>query len=111
MQYLERAIGCKYVALNSAAALNTVYQALIRDDDQLLQAAAHDQLVAAQAQARKDQHMLAWASVLLKPEVFRVQEACELLEQTAVGHAVPGSSSKALQGGHVLLLSKHDSTV
>ena len=75
-QELERAIDCKYVAVDAVTALVTVYQAL--------------QQTAPKGDPRV-RH--SWAKVLLHPSLGRVEEACDLLEQAAFGvlTAPPGA--------------------
>ena len=40
-----------------------------------------------------------WAEVLLRPELNRIEEACELLQQAAARMAAAGEGSTALSGG------------
>ena len=43
--------------------------------------------------------LVKWAEVLLRPELNRIEEACELLQQAAAGMAAAGERSSALSGG------------
>ena len=40
-----------------------------------------------------------WAEVLLRPELNRIEEACELLQQAAARMAAAGEGSTVLSGG------------
>ena len=67
MQELEDAVRCKYVAANAVNALQQVYQ-----------------VVGNTSPHEKEAAQQAWAKILLKPELRRAAEACQLLEQTAL---------------------------
>ena len=43
--------------------------------------------------------LVKWAEVLLRPELNRIEEACELLQQVAAGMASAGEGPTALSGG------------
>lgn len=80
LQELEKALSCKYVAANALNALQQVYQ--------LMGNSSRD----------KAQAFQAWASILLKPELGRVAEACQLLEQVALEKVQLGGSYAQAQG-------------
>ena len=65
-QELENALSCKYVASNAVNALQQVYQLLGSNPQE------------------KERSLQSWARILLKPELGRIVEACQLLEQVAV---------------------------
>ena len=79
-QELEKALGCKYVASNAVTALQQVYQLLGNDPKE------------------KAASLQAWARILLKPELGRVVEACQLLEQVALEKVQLGGSYASAQG-------------
>ncbi|DBA82648.1 hypothetical protein WJX77_007258 [Trebouxia sp. C0004] len=76
---LEKALRCKYVAANALNALQQVYQ-----------------LMGSEAKEKAASHQ-AWASILLKPELGRVVEACQLLEQVAHEKVQLGGSYASAQ--------------
>ena len=80
VQELEKALGCKYVASNAVTALQQVYQLLGNDPKE------------------KATSLQAWARILLKPELGRVVEACQLLEQVALEKVQLGGSYASAQG-------------
>ena len=43
--------------------------------------------------------LVKWAEVLLRPELNRIEEACELLQQVAAGMASAGEGPTVLSGG------------
>eukprot|EP00873_Tetraselmis_striata_P017239 jgi/Tetstr1/437503/TSEL_026182.t1 len=63
---LEKAIACKYVANEAVQALNTIYKVM------------HE------SNPMDGRHLMSWAQVLLRPEVGRPFEACNLMEQAAL---------------------------
>jgi len=80
IQELEKALRCKYVAVNALNALQQVYQ-----------------LMGSEAKEKAASHQ-AWARILLKPELGRVVEACQLLEQVALEKVQLGGSYASAQG-------------
>jgi len=80
IQELEKALRCKYVAANALNALQQVYQ-----------------LMGSEAKEKAASHQ-AWARILLKPELGRVVEACQLLEQVALEKVQLGGSYASAQG-------------
>ncbi|KAA6425208.1 MAG: hypothetical protein FRX49_04703 [Trebouxia sp. A1-2] len=76
---LEKALRCKYVAANALNALQQVYQ-----------------LMGSEAKEKAASHQ-AWARILLKPELGRVVEACQLLEQVALEKVQLGGSYASAQ--------------
>ncbi len=80
IQELEKALRCKYVAANALNALQQVYQ-----------------LMGSEATEKAASHQ-AWARILLKPELGRVVEACQLLEQVALEKVQLGGSYASAQG-------------
>lgn len=74
---------CKYVAVEAVTALVTVFQTL------------------QQAAPKGDPRVRSWwAKLLLHPNMARIEEACDLLEQAAAGvlSAPPGSRFPSPQG-------------
>ena len=80
IQELEKALRCKYVAANALNALQQVYQ-----------------LMGSEVKEKAASHQ-AWARILLKPELGRVVEACQLLEQVALEKVQLGGSYASAQG-------------
>ncbi|KAL0052516.1 hypothetical protein WJX82_003322 [Trebouxia sp. C0006] len=76
---LEKALRCKYVAANALNALQQVYQ-----------------LMGSEVKEKAASHQ-AWARILLKPELGRVVEACQLLEQVALEKVQLGGSYASAQ--------------
>ena len=81
VQELEDAVSCKYVAANAVSALQQVYQVLGNTSPQEKAAAQQ-----------------AWARILLKPELRRASEACQILEQTAQDHIKSGGTYQQAAG-------------
>lgn len=79
VQELEKALSCKYVASNAVTALQQVYQ------------------VSANRPGQKAKSLQAWARILLKPELGRVTEACQLLEQVALDTIQQGGNYSQAQ--------------
>lgn len=88
VQEMEKALSCKYVASNAATALQQVYQLMSNTPE------------------RKGSALQAWARILLKPELGRVVEACQLLEQVAFDSVQQGGSYSESQSKLHLLISK-----
>ena len=87
MQELENALSCKYVAANAVSALQQVYQ--------LMGSNAREKATSLQA----------WARILLKPELRRVVEACQLLEQVAIEKVQLGGSYAQAQSKNTAVSS------
>ena len=88
VQELEKALSCKYVASNAVTALQQVYQLMANTPQQ------------------KGSALQAWARILLKPQLGRVVEACQLLEQVALDSVQQGGSySEAKSKQHLLITS------
>ena len=80
LQELEKALGCKYVAANAVTALQQVYQLM------------------GNSPGEKGAALQSWARILLKPELGRVVEACQILEQLALEQVQHGAAFPAAQG-------------
>eukprot|EP00884_Botryococcus_braunii_P010950 jgi/Botrbrau1/19857/Bobra.0124s0090.2 len=76
LQELEEAIGCKYVMLEALNALQAVYEALL------------------ESRPGDASTLRAWAAILLRPEVMRPEEGCDLLEQAALASLSRSSSQE-----------------
>ena len=74
VQELENALSCKYVASNAVSALQQVYQLMGSNSRE------------------KATSLQSWARILLKPELGRIVEACQLLEQVAIEKVQLGGS-------------------
>ena len=81
LQELEDAVSCKYVAANAVNALQQVYQVLGNTSP-----------------AEKAASQQTWARILLKPELRRASEACQVLEQTALDMVQAGASYQQARG-------------
>eukprot|EP00891_Asterochloris_glomerata_P008136 jgi/Astpho2/8136/Aster-03071 len=123
IQELERAISCKYVAFNAVSVLQKVYEAMQHGPvghhsslqrvqgerrQQTPTPAAQADLEDLQISAKTDlgggappqntASLVKWAEVLLRPELNRIEEACELLQQAVAGMAAAGEGPTALSG-------------
>lgn len=82
LQELEKAVSCKYVASNAVTALQQVYQ------------------MTANRPGQKAKALQAWARILMKPELGRVGEACQLMEQVALDTIQLGGNYSQAQSKH-----------
>lgn len=81
LQELEAAVSCKYVAANAVNALQQVYQ-----------------LLGNTSPTEKETMQQSWARILLKPELRRASEACQVLEQTALDKLQAGGTIQQARG-------------